>query len=100
MINIIQGDSGAFCHYCKVNHTDANNIKYINQGFTIEKDYEGILETWKQLESEEIAHNDLARAGQCHEPMVAGTLCFFAILHQKSYKNNKSSTICEILRIC
>ena len=83
MVDILQGDSGAFCHYCKFNRSDANNLEYINQGFTIEKNYESILTTWRQLESGEIAYNDPARAGQCHEPMVEGTLRFFAILHQK-----------------
>ena len=83
MIVILQGDSGAFCYYCKVNHTEASNTENVNQGFTSEKDYKGILETWRHLESGEIAYTYLACAGQCHVLMVEGTLCFFAILHQK-----------------
>ena len=37
MIDLIQGDSGAFCHYCYATRADANDILKIQNGFKIEK---------------------------------------------------------------
>ena len=37
MVDIIQEDSGSFCHYCKATRKEANDITRIMQGFQIEK---------------------------------------------------------------
>ena len=83
MVDIIQGDSGSFCHYCKATRKDANDLTCIMQGFHIEKTFEEMKATWDNIESGEMLYNDPDRAGQCHEPMNVSDLKFFAILHQK-----------------
>ena len=47
MVDRVQGDSGAFCHYC--NATRA--------------------EIWESLKPGEIAYNDKERMGQIHKPL-------------------------------
>lgn len=63
MASIIQGDSGSFCHYCKVPRLDGNDIFHIQEGFQIEKSYAEVLETWEHLQSGELQYNNLQRAG-------------------------------------
>ena len=55
MLDLIQGDSGAFCHYCNVTREEANNIETIKNGFVIEKTAEGCLAKWQSLESGALA---------------------------------------------
>ncbi len=83
MADILQGDSGAYCHYCKATSKNANDLTIILQGFPITKSFDEISKTWKALESGDISYNHPDRAGQCHEPMLERDLQFFAILHQK-----------------
>ena len=63
MADLIQGDSGAFCHYCMATRAEANDIKWIEEGFIIEKSFENCMETWKKLESGELSYNNKGRAG-------------------------------------
>ena len=83
MVDLIQGDSGSFCHYCKVTRNQANDITRILQGFLMEKSADEMLETWNNLEGGHISYNDPSRAGQCHKPMNISNVRFFAIMHQK-----------------
>ena len=46
MVSLLQGDSGAFCHYCHVSRADANNLTQIETGFNITKDYNSCKEAW------------------------------------------------------
>ena len=36
MVDLIQGDSGSFCHYCNATRAQANDLECILQGFVIE----------------------------------------------------------------
>ena len=83
MADIIQGDAGAFCHYCNATRADANNIEQIKEGFQIEKSAEKCLETWQALESGEMPYHDKSRAGQVNEPLNNRNLRFYGITHQK-----------------
>ena len=83
MVDIIQGDSGSFCHFCKATRKEANDITCILQGFQIEKTLEEMKQTWEDIEMGDLAYNDPKRSGQCHKPMNTDDLRFFAILHQK-----------------
>ena len=83
MVDLIQGDSGSFCHYCTASRAEANNIEFIMQGFSIEKTVEEMQEIWDQMESGEISYTSSERAGQCHEPLNKNTIQFYGILHQK-----------------
>ena len=83
MADILQGDSGAFCHYRDVSRKDANDLEKIIQSFPITKSFAQIKRIWEALESGELSYNNAARAGQCHESMLGHDLRFFAILHQK-----------------
>lgn len=83
MVDLIQGDSGSFCHYCNATRAQANDLTCIMQGFVIEKSVEEMREKWEQIESGEMAYSDPERAGQCHEPLNKKTIQFYGILHQK-----------------
>ena len=83
MADLIQGDSGAFCHYCIATRAEANNIKRIEEGFTIEKSFENCMKTWQALESGELSYNDKGRAGQVNEPINKRNMQFYGITHQK-----------------
>ena len=83
MADYLQGDSGAFCHYCNASRLNANDLEKILQGFMITKTSEEVSRIWQLLESGELSYNDAARAGQCHPTMLERNLRFFAILHQK-----------------
>ena len=41
MVDILQGDSGSFCHYCYVSRQEANDLTCILQGFLITKHTRG-----------------------------------------------------------
>ena len=83
MVDLIQGDSGSFCHYCQVTREEANDLTRILQGFSIEKTIAELTETWNRIDSGDIIYTDPERAGQCHKPMNKSDLRFFAIMHQK-----------------
>ena len=83
MVDIIQGDSGSFCHYCNATRAQANDLTCILQGFVIEKSVEEMIEKWDAIEAGDMLYSDSERSGQCHRPMNNSTLCFFAIMHQK-----------------
>ena len=84
MVELLQGDSGAFCHLCTTNRSSGNDIGVIEDGFSIEKDYNTCLEIWKRIESGEIAYSNTAgRQGQCHSPIIQTPLMFFSLLHFK-----------------
>ena len=83
VVDAIQGDSGAWCHYCYTTKQDGNTISVILQGFPLEKTVEEMTATWEAVETGEMAYQDPNRAGQCHEPLNSKDLRFFAILHQQ-----------------
>ena len=86
MLDILQGDSGAFCHYCDIKRADASNFQLISAsgagGMPITKTIEECYERWELVESGEISQNNPLRAGQCHKPLLTQSGCLFAILHQ------------------
>ena len=83
MADIIQGDAGAFCHYCTITRAEANKLERIEQGFAIEKSFEKCLRTWQALESGELLYDDKGRAGQVYKPMNTRNMQFYGITHQK-----------------
>ena len=83
MVDLIQGDSGAFCHYCDATREDANNIEKIAKGFRIEKTVEKCLQAWQSVDSGEISYNNKERAGQVHKPLNVRDIRYYGITHQK-----------------
>jgi hypothetical protein len=83
MANIIQGDSGSFCHYCNVTRNNANDLTEILQGFNIEKTLEDMKSTWDMIQKGDMSYSSPNRYGQCHQPLNNHELKFFGILHQK-----------------
>ena len=83
MVNLLQGDSGAFCHLCSSSKADANNIRNIAEGFHINKSYQSCKAAWDKLASGIIAYNDKQREGQVHCPMTNDNLHCISILHYK-----------------
>ena len=83
MVDILVGDSGAFCHYCHATRNEANDLTQILQGFKIDRSFEEAKDIWEKLEKGEMKYGDKERAGQVHEPLTASNVRFFAILHQK-----------------
>ena len=83
MVDLIQGDSGGFCHYCYTTRAKANDLTCLLQGFPIEKNVQDMLDTWEKVASGEMAYSDPERSGQCHRPLNKDDLRFFAIMHQK-----------------
>ena len=78
MLDIVQGDSGAFCHYCNATRADANNITKINNGSA-----DKCLEIWESMESGEMSYSDKDRKGQVHKPLNIRNIRFYGITHQK-----------------
>ena len=87
MTDIVQGDSGAFCHYCDVNLKEASSVDYLAKtgagGMPITKTVEECLQRWELTEGGEIAYTDPRRRDQCHRPLTTQLCRLFAILHQK-----------------
>ena len=81
LVSILQGDSGAPCHYCHCTWTGMNNLLNILSGFSITKSFDTCMDTWKKVESGKIPWRSAERSGQCHKPLVE--IKFFAILHWK-----------------
>ena len=83
MVGLLQGDTGAFCHYCHTTRADANDISVIADGFNITKDYESCKTAWQKLVNGDIPYHSAERQGQCHEPLVKSSLFCFSVLHFK-----------------
>eukprot|EP00112_Aurelia_sp_Birch-Aquarium-sp1_P026820 Seg975.1 transcript_id=Seg975.1/GoldUCD/mRNA.D3Y31 product="hypothetical protein" protein_id=Seg975.1/GoldUCD/D3Y31 len=78
MVDILHGDSGAFCHYCDISKNDASSFDVIIKagvgGMPISKTVEECKHRWKLrwklgwklVESGEIDYKDSQRKGQCH----------------------------------
>ena len=81
MVSLLQGDSGAPCHYCSANKADINSRAHIIQGFSIDKSFETCSDSWRKISEGEISWSDKERAGQCHPPLVP--VGNFSILHWK-----------------
>ena len=62
MADLIQGDSGAFCHYCTVTREQANDIKQIEEGFKINKSAQQCMQTWQAVDGE-MAYSSTSQAG-------------------------------------
>ena len=86
MVNILQGDSGSFCHYCDIKRDEASDFHHIASldagGMPITKTIEECKSRWNLVESGEIGYRDPLRAGQCHKPLISHSGRFFGILHQ------------------
>ena len=83
MVDLVQGDSGAFCHYCNATRADANNLTKIKNGFPIEKTAEKCMEIWELLDAENMSYSDKQRKGQVHKPLNTQDIRFYGITHQK-----------------
>ena len=87
MVELLHGDSGAFCHYCDVSKSEASSLEFIVEGgvggMPISKTIEQCKERWELLESGQISYNDPQRMGQRHQPLVSQSGRLFAILHQE-----------------
>lgn len=83
MVDIIQGDSGAFCHYCTSTKSDCNDLLNISNGFNINKNYQSCLDAWQKVVESNKPLPSSERQGQCHEPIVKNDLFCFSILHFK-----------------
>ena len=81
MASLLQGDSGAPCHYCHCTKSEHNNTVCILQGFTITKNYDSCMEIWQNIAVGDIDWSNPERAGQCHKPLVS--IMNFSILHWK-----------------
>ena len=81
MVDILQGDSGAPCHYCDFNTEGINNLINILAGFQITKSYDSCLDIWEKVLAGEIAWTHAERSGQCHAPLAK--LKIHAVLHWK-----------------
>ena len=69
MVGILQGDTGARCHYCSANRAQCNSLVEILNGFYITKSLEECQRVWDMLENGTMDWDDPARGGQCHEPL-------------------------------
>ena len=58
MISLLYCDSGAYCHLCTCKKADGNDVLQIIQGFKMNKTYEDMLETWKEILKEEEIKKD------------------------------------------
>lgn len=83
MVSIIQGDSGAFCHYCTSTRTESNSTTLINIGFFINKNYSTCKSAWEKLSTGLISSTSSEKQGQCHPSLIKGDLYCFSILHFK-----------------
>ena len=87
MTDILQGDSGAFCHYCDIKRDAASDplvlFEYGAGGMHITKTIEECYRRWSLVQSGDIGYNNPLRAGQCHKPLMSKSGRFFAVLHQE-----------------
>ena len=78
MVDLLMGDSGAFCHYCTFSRSECNDIFSISNGFYINKSYESCNEAWQNILCSDKPLTSNERQGQCHEPIIKSDLfCFF-----------------------
>ena len=83
MVDLLAGDSGAFCHFCTSTKANANDIDLIKEGFNIDKDFESCRQAWEKLQSGSISYSSSERQGQCHENLIKADLHCFSVLHMK-----------------
>ena len=87
MTDILQGDSGAFCHYCDIKRDNASDplvlFEYGAGGMHITKTIEECYRRWSLVQSGDIGYNNPLRASQCHKPLISKSGRFFAVLHQE-----------------
>ena len=87
MVDVVLGDSGAFCHYCDISQSNASSLDHLAAtgvgGMLITKTIEECQRRWELLESGKMAYRDPERAGQCHKPLLSQSGRLFAILHQE-----------------
>ena len=74
MVSLLQGDSGAYCHYCHASREDGNNVASIAAGFTITKSYETCRDVWERLQGGQLSYKNPERAGQCHPHILKADL--------------------------
>ena len=69
MVDLVQGDSGAFCHYCDISQDEASSLQFLTGsgvgGMHITKTIEECRQRWELVQSGQIAYRDPQRAGQC-----------------------------------
>ena len=63
MVSLLQGDSGAFCHFCSCTKAFCNDLANFQNGFNIDKNYESCLEAWRKLEDGSIEYTSRERQG-------------------------------------
>ena len=83
MVNLLQGDSGAFGHLCSSSKADANNIRNKAEDFHIKKNYQSCKIAWDKLASSNMAYNDKQRDKQIHRPMTNDSLNCISMLYYK-----------------
>ena len=83
MVSLLVGDSGAYCHLCTCNRSDANDLQHITDGFKINKSYESCKEAWEKLQSGTISYSSAEREGMCHENIIKSDLHCCSVLHFK-----------------
>ena len=98
LVATVQGDGGAFCHYCSVTQKEANDPTVIAQGFVIDKTVEEMRERWELVESSTIAYENPLRAGQTAEPVNKHPLQLHGILHKKlNFLNTELKVLYHII---
>ena len=84
MVDLLQGDSGSFCHYCHVSRDDASSIHALLQNnstpFPISKTIQQCNEAYEKNSQNEFKNQD--KEGQCHSPLLTEDGRYFAIMHQ------------------
>ena len=83
MVDLVQGNAGAFCHYCNATRAEANNLTKIKTGFPTEKTAKKCMEIWDLLDAEEITYSNKQRKGQVHKPLNKQNSRFDGVTHQK-----------------
>ena len=83
MVSIVQGDGGAYCHYCYSTKKEGNDLSIILEGFNINKELAELEEIWQLLDAGEMKYDDEGRAGMTKAPLNSRGLLFYGILHYK-----------------
>ena len=81
LVGLVQGDTGAFCHYCDHTRESAHERSNICEGFEINKTWEECMDIWDKLQKGEILYDDLERHGIVHKPLNKINLKYFSITH-------------------
>ena len=70
VVDLIQGDSGTFCHYCDVSKSTENDLESIQLGFSITKSYEQVKEGWKMVTLLTMIMLGAGWLGDCFNPRL------------------------------